>query len=157
MRRLLIAIMYPEHSLLAMSLDYLKKEFGEIFSKSEEYRFDFTDYYEEEFGKNLKKTIVIFKKEINKNDLINIREKTGQIEETLSRSGKRTVNIDPGYISDKELVLATKKNRSFKENLGNGIYAHTVLEFKENKIITFRHTFADYKTETVLNFLQSLF
>ncbi|MCK5283214.1 MAG: DUF4416 family protein [Nanoarchaeota archaeon] len=155
MKSLLFAIMYPNQKLLNNSISILEKEFGKIKAKSPEYDFNFTNYYEKEFGKNLKKIILVFEKTIEKNDLIEIREKTAEIEQKLSKNKKRTVNIDPGYISKTELVLATKKQRSFKEYLGNYIYAHKVLEFKDKEIITFWHTFADYKTKLIKNFILS--
>lgn len=150
----LCAIMYPNASLLDKSVSILEKEFGKIKTKCPIYDFDFTDYYEKEFGKNLKKIIIVFEKTIEKKDLVKIREKAGEIEKSLSKDGKRTVNIDPGYISKDELVLATKKKKWFKEDLGNGVYAHKVLEFKNGEIITFNHTFPDYKTEFNQNYFK---
>jgi hypothetical protein len=148
--------MYPNKEELGKAILILEKEFGKIIAKSEEYEFDFTDYYEKEFGKNLKKIIAVFGKEIEKNDLIWIREKTGEIENNLAINGKRAVNIDPGYISETELVLATKKGRWFKEELGNGVFAHKVLEFKGDEVVTFKHTFADYKIEKNLEFFRKI-
>jgi hypothetical protein len=147
MRRLLMAIMYPSREEYDIAIAVLKDDFGEVAKEGPEYDFNFTKYYENEFGSRLKKRIVVFGKIIEKNGLVDIRERTGEIEEELGKDGKRIVNIDPGYISKDELVLATKKAKSFKEDLGRGIFAHTVLEFKDEEIITFFHTFADYKIE----------
>ncbi|MBR9699772.1 DUF4416 family protein [Candidatus Woesearchaeota archaeon] len=142
MNKLLIAVMYKDSPQKA--LDILKKEYGNVLTQTKEYDFTFTDYYEKEFGKNLKKTIFIFEKKIEKKDLVEIRERTGEIEQQLSLDGKRTVNIDPGYISKKELVLATKKSQSYKKELGKGVFAHKVLGFN-GEVKTFHHTFKDYK------------
>jgi hypothetical protein len=73
MNNLLFAIMYPSEEELNNSIQILKQKFGDIKASSEEYDFNFTDYYEKEFGKNLKKRIFIFKKTIEKKDLIEIR------------------------------------------------------------------------------------
>lgn len=156
MKNLLLGIMYPNDDSLSRLISILEKEFGIIKVKSESYDFNFTNYYEKEFGKNLKKIIIIFKKTIEKKDLIEIREKTGKIEKTLSIDGKRTVNIDPGYISESELVLATKKFRSFKEKLNDEVFLHKVLEFKDNDVITFFHTFADYKLDKNKDFFKKV-
>lgn len=156
MNNLLFAVMYPNEESLSKSISFLEKEFGKIKSKSEPYDFTFTHYYESEFGSELKKIIIIFGKTIEKKELIQIREKTGEIESELSQNNNRTVNIDPGYISKTELVLATKKGKDFKELLGNGIYAHKVLEFKNGEIITFRHTFADYRTDKNFEFFKKI-
>ncbi len=145
MKKLFLALMYHGKGSLDNSLSLLQKHFGPIQSQSEPFDFNFTNYYEEEFGKDLKKVFLVFEKEISKGDLVNIRAQTAEIEEELSANGKRTVNLDPGYLSETELVLATKKYQSFKEDLGNGVYAHKVLEFKDDEVITFSHTFADYR------------
>ena len=62
--KLIIALMYKDRKILDKSLDILKSIFGDIDLKSNEYKFDFTDYYKEEFGDNLKKRIISFKMSI---------------------------------------------------------------------------------------------
>ena len=153
---LLFAIMYSNKDELNNSIYILEKEFGPIKDHGKEYDFNFTNYYEKEFGTNLKKTIFIFQKTIEKQDLIQIREKTGKIEQQLSKNNKRTINIDPGYISKTELVLATKKGKNWKEKLGNEIYVHKILEFKNNEATTFFHTFADYKLKQNIEFFKKI-
>jgi uncharacterized protein YdaT len=91
---------------------------------------------------------------IKKQELIEIREKTGKIEQKRAKDNKRKVNIDPGYLSKTALVLATKKAKPWKQPLNNTILAHKILEFKDSSIITFSHTFVDYKLEQNLDFLK---
>ncbi|MBD3164585.1 DUF4416 family protein [Candidatus Woesearchaeota archaeon] len=156
MNNLLIAVMYQNRKSLDAAINILEQHFGPIKAKSKEYNFNFTNYYEKEFGKSLKKTILIFEKTIEKSDLPEIREKTGEIEQQLSMHSKRTVNIDPGSISGSELVLATKKAKPWKEHLGKGIYAHKILEFKYGNITAFKNTFADYKTKQNIDFFRKV-
>jgi hypothetical protein len=151
---LLIAIMYPSKEMLDLTMKELENKFGKIISHSPEYNFNFTNYYEKEFGTNLKKIILVFEQNIEKAELVEIREWTGNFEKRWSQNENRTVNIDPGYISKEELVLATKKGKWFKEDLGNGVFAHKVLEFKDGEAITFKHTFADYRLESNLKFFR---
>ncbi len=154
MNNLLFAIMYSKKEILDKTTHILEEKFGEIKTKSEEYDFNFTDYYEGEFGTNLKKIFIIFEKPIEKQDLITIRERTGEIEQELSKNNKRSVNIDPGHISRSELILATKKGKNWKEPLSNEIYAHKLLEFKDNEVISFYHTFTDYKLKQNIEFFK---
>jgi len=142
---LFIALMYPNKDLAEKSLNSLIREFGPLKNIGKPFDFNFTTYYEPEFGKDLKKIFLIFEKELKKTDLIGIRKKTAEIEASFKIDNKRTINIDPGYISSTELTLATVKGKPWKELLGDNIYAHKVLEFKGDEIITFNHTFADYK------------
>ena len=132
-----------------------KKDLIDLFGEAEEtetYNFDkFTSYYEEEMGKSFVKRFLIFKKEIIKKDIIKIKLKITEIEKKYSKDSKRTINLDPGYLSETELVLASfKKGTDYKEFLGEKVYAHKVLEFKDNKAITFWHTFPDYKEKKEL-------
>ena len=139
--------MYSDDSIYQECKRELIKLFDDIFKEGTPYDFDkFTSYYEKEMGKNLVKRFFIFKKQINKQDLKEIKLKTTEIEKKHSKEDKRTINLDPGYISENELVLASfKKGTNYKEDLGDGIYAHKVLEFKDDKAVELWHTFPDYR------------
>jgi hypothetical protein len=41
--------------------------------------------------------------------------------------------------------MASQKNKPFKQEIGNQIFLHKILGFKDGKLIEFNHTFADYK------------
>ena len=73
---LFFALMYKDKEILTNVVNKLKNNFGKILSESTEYDFNFTDYYKKEFGNDLKKTIIIFDRKINKNDLVEIKNKT---------------------------------------------------------------------------------
>jgi len=146
--KLFIAIMYSKKETYNKVKQILEEKFGNTKAESQPYNFDqFTSYYEKEMGKNLVKRFLIFKKEIQKLDLIEIKQQTTEIEKEFSINEKRTINLDPGYLNKEELTLASfKKGTNYKEDLGQGVYAHKVLEFKENPII-FWHTFPDYRVK----------
>jgi len=145
---LIIAIMYSDIEEYEKVKSILKEKFQDIKAESQPYDFDqFTSYYEKEMGKNLIKTFIIFKKKIEKQDLIKIKQQTTEIEKEFAVNNNWIINLDPGYLNEKELVLASfKKGTNYKENLGEGVYAHKVLEFKDKPII-FWHTFPDYRVE----------
>jgi len=71
---LFFALMYKDIEILNKVINDLKNNFGSIISKCSEYNFTFTEYYEKEFGSNLKKIIVIFDKKIIEKDLIEIKK-----------------------------------------------------------------------------------
>ena len=156
--RLFLAIMHRDEEILQDAVSELETEFGEAVSKSAEYNFNFTDYYKDEFGYGLKKRIYAFGAKINKADLVETKILCSLIELRFSDDddGKRVINIDPGYFSEKEAVLASFKEKDFKENLGDGVFAHKVLEFNGNKINDFFHTFADFKSKAVQEFFLEL-
>ena len=59
-------------------------------------------------------------------------------------------------MNDKGIVLASFKYRDFKEDIGEGVYAHKVLEFDNGEIKSFFHTFPDFKNKLVQDFFLSL-
>jgi hypothetical protein len=144
--KLIIAIMFSKKEIYDKALKELIKRFGEIDKEGDEFNFDkFTSYYEKEMGKDLRKKFVVFNKIINKKDLVNIKLLTTEIENKYSKDSKRMINLDPGFLSNKELILASFKAKPFKEYLGKKVYAHIVLRFENDNVATFWHTFMDYK------------
>lgn len=146
---LIIAIMYSNKGIYNKVKASLIEKFENIKKESQEYNFDqFTSYYEKEMGKNLVKRFLLFDYNLEKKDLIKIKKQTTEIEKEFSINNKRTINLDPGYLNENGLVLASfKKGTNYKENLGEGVYAHKVLEFKDGKVIMFWHTFPDYRVK----------
>lgn len=148
--------MYKDGKILDEAVVELKKEFGEIGSQSDEFGFNFTDYYENESGKNLKKKFLSFNKTINDKELSKIRLTTAKIEDKFRVNGKRTVNIDPGYVSKEGVFMASVKRKHFKTDIGNGIWLHKVLGFEDDKIIEFKQTFADYRVKQNQDFFNKV-
>jgi len=149
MSRLVIAIMYAKDEIYNQVRLILFKKFGKTIKESNPYNFDqFTQYYEKEMGSGLLKRFLMFNFNLEKKDLIEIKKETAEIEKEFSKEGNRTINLDPGYVNKSELVLASfKRGTNYKEDLGEGVYAHKVLEFKEGKAGIFWHTFPDYRVK----------
>lgn len=155
--RLFFALMYKDKEILKEALKELEMEFGNAFFKIKDYEFNFTDYYEKEFGRDLKKTIFIFDTRVNKEDLVEIKILCSQIESNFSDdNGKRTIDTDPGYFNKKEVILASFKGKDFKEYLEEDVFAHKILEFDGNKIKDFFHTFEDFKSKHVQDFFLNI-
>ena len=147
MVKLIIAVMYKNKGVYKNAKRDLINKFDPIAKESKPYNFDkFTSYYAKEMGKGLIKRFVIFKKPVKKSGLAGIKLFTAKIEKKYSKNSKRQINLDPGYLTKTALVLASfKKGTNYKEQISDKVYAHKVLEFKKNKVITFWHTFPDYR------------
>jgi len=150
---LFMAVMYSSEELLNKSKSDLIKKYGPIKAEGHVYDFSFTNYYEPEMGKNLKKKFIIFEKEATKEELADVKFFITEIEKKYSNNTGRTVNIDPGYLSETELQLATFKEKSFKEKIHEKVWVHKVLEFNGDEIKQFFHTFADYKDKKNQEFI----
>jgi hypothetical protein len=127
----------------------LEETFGPMDLKSEKLPFNFTDYYEKEMGTELKREWTSFKNLIQADDLRDIKLTTIEIENKFRRyNGTRTVNLDPGYITLSNLVLATTKNYSHRIYLGAKIYAEVTLIYKNHHFRSLEWTYPDYKKNT---------
>ena len=153
---LFLAVMYNDDGVLTEALAEIEKHFSAVFFKMRYYDFDFTDYYKDEFGDNLKKTVFVLDPKIMKEDLVDIKMLCSQIEGDFSKEGKRSINIDPGYFNQEEVVLASFKGKDFKEELEDGVFAHKVLEFDGNAANDPPHTFADFKSKDVHDFFLNM-
>lgn len=159
---------FPKPSLLIIAVTYnpiieksfiiskLKDEFGDILEISDEYLFDeFTDYYEEEMGKNLKKFLVSFKPLFEEENLNLLKLKTNEMEEIIQKTfDKRVVNLDPGILSHSKFVLLSTKNYYHRIYVGKGIYAEVTLFYRNKNYCPLDWTYPDYKSELVLDFIK---
>lgn len=147
---LLMAVMHSSKASLDKAMAELVKKFGPLRTQSREFDFTkFTQYYNPEMGRKQTKKYVVFDKLIDRAKLADIRIFTQKLEEKLAKkakgSMKRTVNIDPGYITKEAIVLGTLKERAHKIYLGKGVFADLQALFGRHELRTFDYTFADLK------------
>ncbi len=154
--KLIFAVMFSDEKIREKAVIELTERFGEIEFQSGIYDFNFTKYYEKEFGSGLRKFFLSFRKIVDENDLADVKKFTNSLEEKFSENNKRAINIDPGYLNDKSVVMASNKRMSFKEKIAEGIFTHKVLEFSNGEIPCFMHTFKDYLIEENKKFFISV-
>ncbi|MBI4723121.1 MAG: DUF4416 family protein [Candidatus Stahlbacteria bacterium] len=119
---------------------------GRIDFRSPTIPFNFTDYYTKEMGAKLKREWIGFELPIQMEALKSIKLTTIKIENKFKRpNGIRTVNIDPGYVTLHNLVLASTKNYSHRIYLGDGIFAEVTLIYKNHKFQPLAWTYSDYR------------
>jgi hypothetical protein len=102
------------------------EHWGPVALASEVFSFDQTDYYEPSMGPDLKKILMVFERLIEPNSLVDIKLQTGQWEAEYRQSHNwpepRPLNLDPGYLTEAKLVLATTKDRNHRLYLDRGIF-----------------------------------
>ena len=151
--KLFLGVMFSSDEVYKQIISELVSKFGEIETESDEYDFtDFTKYYEDEMGKNVRKKFVVFRDLIDSSDISDIKLWTNDIEDKYAEDGKRIFNLDPGYFTEAKLVLGTMKNRAHKIYLGKGVYGDLTLLFKKNEAVDFEWTFPDFKSSFVKMF-----
>jgi len=154
--KLIIGMLAKDKKLFDKTEEFFIKKFGVIDYRSPVLPFDYTDYYKEEMGYPLQRRFIAFKKLIPPEHLSGIKVATNSLEEKFSLRGKRQINIDPGYISDSKLVLATTKDYYHRIYLGKGIYAEVTLVWKDKTFQSFEWTYPDYKTREYIDILSSI-
>ena len=159
--KLMAALLVTTTDLLTRVRETLQTLRGPIDLESDIYPFTFTDYYTDEMGETLSKQIISFEKLVDKDHLAATKRWTNQIEEEFAqRVGTRyhrRVNIDPGYVSDSKLVLASTKNFSHRIYLGQGIFAEVTMRYvRKRGFEPLEWTYPDYRTDLVRVFLESV-
>jgi len=154
--RLFISIISASPHRIANVLTELTDTHGSLDFISAVLPFDYTDYYCAEMGLHLIRRFATFDRFIEQDDLALIKEKTNFLETQLSVGGKRTVNIDPGYISAERLVLASGKNNAHRIYLSRGIYADLTLIYYDKDYRPLPWTYPDYAEVSLRTWLRAL-
>ncbi len=144
--KLIIGFIFKEEVIYKKAIAFLAREFGELDFESQTLAFIHTDYYENEFGKGLKRKFISFKKLIPPQNLARIKSITNKIEDKLSCKNCRQVNIDPGYLNLAKLILASTKDFKHHIYLNKGIYAEVTLFYQDKTFQAWEWTYPDYKT-----------
>jgi hypothetical protein len=150
--KLFCGMMYSDESVFERGLKMLTAEFGDFEKISEPYEFTFTDYYEKEMGRGLEKRFIVFQKVIERAELADMKIFTTMVEKKLSVDGRRRINIDPGYITRTNLVLATTKEFPHRIYLKDGIFAEVTLLFKKDGCEHLNWTYPDFKMQKTCGF-----
>ena len=146
------ALLYNEQykDRLEKALKELSSLFGEIDFISEEFHFPYLErYYGKEMGSPLRKLYISVKGLKDKAHLVEIKLKAIEIERELSVRGSRTVNIDPGYLDESQLILASHKRRGARVYLGKGVYAEIELLYVYGAFRPLYWTYRDYRLPEV--------
>lgn len=127
----------------------LEDNFGPIDTVTTPFPFSFTDYYVPEMGEGIERFFISFSALISPETLSRIKVITNEIEKEFEEDGGRKINLDPGTLSEANIILATTKNRSHRIAIGNNLYAELTLMYKNHGYVSFPWTYSDYKSQGV--------
>ena len=145
---------YPP--LLDEAQNALVERLGPVDYCSAPIPFAYTTYYEAEFGSDLVRQILAFEQLIDPGRLAEIKVWTNGLEEELATGGKRRVNLDPGYLTEAKLVLATTKDYGHRIYIGQGIYAEVTLSWRDKDFRSWPWTYPDYQSEAYLQAFRAI-
>ncbi len=144
--KLIIGLLSMNQELEKIAVDALIEQFGEVDCALAPFRFQQTNYYEDEIGSEPLKSFYSFKKLIQREETVEIKRITNDFELQLF-DGKRKVNIDPGYMTLGQFFLATTKDQRQRVYIKDGIFIEPCLYFQKRKWHHFEWTYFDYRTE----------
>lgn len=154
--KLIVAMIANKKELFQKVEMKLEKKYGPIDYHSKVIKFDYTDYYQKEMGKDLLRKFISFENLIFPAHLIKIKRYTMALEQRFSTSGKRNINIDPGYLNLGKLILASTKDNLQRIYLAHGIFAEVTLYYKKGGYHPFFYTYPDYQTEEYLEVFEEI-
>jgi len=125
-----VTALFREEEALAAARTLLPDQWGVVDFESPRFPFDVTDYYEREMGSGLHRLFWSFPLLVPPDTLPDWKRATLDVERRLSVEGRRTVNLDPGYIDACKVVLASKKYNGPKVYLRDGVYADVILLYE---------------------------
>ena len=159
--RFFFAITSPKHQFHKESEDLIAEKLGSLGIRSCIFNFsDFSTYYDQELGGRCWKYLVSLERPLPVDQIVPIKRFTEDVETALAQqersNRKRTVNIDPGYLTGWQVVLASVKIHSHRLYMAHGIYCELTLLYQDKEFRPLPWTYSDYVSPPVLDFLQRL-
>lgn len=134
----------------------IEDRWGEIVESSPAMPFEAGGYYTAAMGDSLSKTLVGIGPPIDPAALADWKTETNRWEaeaaRALAKPQARPLNLDPGYITQAKLVLATVKDRDHRIYLKDGIFGEVTLTYVGKQWIHHRWTYPDYRSDEVIEF-----
>ncbi len=153
---LMLAAFSPSDEALDWAAAWATRQWGKIQLHSERFPFVETNYYESTMGQGLKKTFFAFKTLRSPDELVRAKRLSVEAEllyaSTSPGNVQRPLNLDPGYLTESKLVLASTKNHAHRIYLGQGIYAEVTLRYQHKQWRDWDWTYPDYQTQAYKRF-----
>ena len=154
--KLILGVIAAGRERLGTVQSLLEPEFGPVDLTSDPIRFDFTEFYRNEMGDDLWRQFQSFRNLVSPEKLCRIKILTNRLElETgINDSGARNrrLNLDPGYLTLDQIVLATTRAVRHRIYLDNGIYGNLELYYEKGEFKWWPWTYPDYRLQSTLDF-----
>ncbi len=113
--------------------------------KTKSTSFGFTDYYRNEMGRGLTRLWCAGDCLAPASALADYKSNSVELEGRWRRNTRRRINLDPGYITAHQMVLATTKQLPQAVYLRDGIYAVIELLYRDGAFAVLPWTYPDYR------------
>lgn len=155
---LLFAAIFSKHvEVIEWGRQAFEKIAGPEWLVSPMFDFEETKFYETDMGSGLKKQLLVYEQDFDPAQLADLKIASNQLEREFQLESRfpesRALNIDPGYLSEAKLVLATTKDRDHRIYLRDGIYAEVTLYYLRSGWQFSRWSYPDYRRTDYQTFL----
>jgi hypothetical protein len=157
--KLLIGVLTSIADILPEVEKRLSSVYGAIDSRSGQFPFEYTRYYNKTMGHPIYRYFLGFEKLIEPLSIADIKIVTNGMESRFAAEWTqvpRPVNLDPGYIEESKLVLASTKNFYHRILIARNIYAEVTLHYERGAWRTLPWTFPDYASENYHSYFVAL-
>jgi len=147
---LLIAAAFSRHkAALDWARARFEAEWGSIALASPAFDHRETTYYEKSMGPDLRKMFFAAERLIDPATLPQLKLQAndweGSYQQQAMHNEPRPLNVDPGYLTEAKLVLASTKDRDHRIYLSQGIFAEVTLHFARGDWQSRPWTYPDYQ------------
>jgi hypothetical protein len=149
--RYFASIIYQTSGDIREVEEKLMSHLGPILTKTDSKPFSQTNYYAKEMGDNLLRRFILFKTLRRREELPFVKLITNNLEKDTSVNGRRTFNIDPGYLSLEQVILATTKGYTHRIYLDKGIFADLTLIYTNGTYGSLPWTYPDYGGHEIIS------
>ena len=144
---------WSEEELLIYIKESFKENYPTYFESFTTYKntfFPMKDYYSKEMGPDLSR-LFIFSTSLNDlTSLVSLKIKCDSLERQNLNKEARTFNLDPGYISSSQMVLATGKPYSHRIYLDQGVYGELCYQYEAKSFKKLPWSYPDYGHDEII-------
>lgn len=110
------------------------------------------EYYAKEMGEGLKRIFLITSDIFPREYLLSSKLAALEWERGWSRDQKRFVNVDTGFLSAENFLLATTKNYAHRVFIGQNLFADLTYQMTNGQLECFPWTYPDYRDEEKMRY-----
>jgi hypothetical protein len=151
--KLFVGMLSSDPLLFDAALSILCKQYGPLDHESAVLPWNMTHYYSDEMGDGIVRKFVFFKELLDPGELARTKLLTNEIEKDfavhIGDTFRRRINLDPGYVTEAKVVLATTKDYSHRVYIGSNMYAEVTLRYsiKDRQFTPCDYTYPDYRMD----------
>ncbi len=132
--------------------EFWEQHLGKSFSLIPEHN-PLNEYYSREMGTELSRIFFLTTKTFPREFLLSTKLQSLNWEKDWAKEGKRMVNVDIGFLSLENFLLATTKNYSHRIYLGQNIFTDLTYYFHQGELQTLAWTYPDFLDPKKKDFL----